>query len=231
MSIEMTLQDVLLQELQDKQDKSTCPYSLHLRCAILTSLFGNGTSADKFEKDVNSWKGYFEYYFSECVTAMSVVRLHWVLKTHQDIVRIVELLRDPESTRESIKEKEKDRMVKSHPQIDDKVIYDAIDLATRLGFLTLFGSSEQVYRGGERRVTWDGGRLDTALATEFSRNGLLLKEHVKLERLFNARNLDRIAGLQIIWTNNLANHLRVQNDDKEVSIFPYASFLTSQKER
>jgi hypothetical protein len=60
---------------------------------------------------------------------------------------------------------------------------------------------------------------------------LLTKEHVKLERLFNACNLDRIAGLQIIWTHNLANHLRVQNDDKEVSIFHYASFLNSQKPR
>jgi hypothetical protein len=220
MSIETALQGVLLQELQDEQDESTCPYSSLLKCAILTSLFGSKNSTEDFMKDASLWKGYFEYYFSECVTAMSVGRLHWVLKTHQDIVHIVELLQDPENTRESITEAEKDRMINSHPQIDDEVICDAIDLAARLGFMTLIGSSEQVYRGGERCVTWDGGRLDTVLAKEFNKNGLLEKEHVKLERLFNARNLDRIAGLQIIWTNNLANHLRVQNDDKEVSIFP-----------
>ena len=227
MSVEMELQEVLLQELQDETKH---PYSSLLKCAILTSIFGSKTAAD-FMKNANLWGGYFEYYTSECETAMSVGRLHWVVKTHQDIVRIVELLRDPSNSRESIKDKEKVRIVTTQPQVSDEVIYNAIDLAARLGFMTLIGSSEQVFRGGERCVTWDGGQLDTVLATEFSRTGVLEKEHVKLEKLFNARSLDRIAGLQIIWTSNLANHLRVQNDDKEVSMFHYASFLTSQKQR
>jgi hypothetical protein len=229
MGVEMELQEVLLQELQDETKH---PYSSLLKCAILTSIFGSKTAAD-FMKNANLWGGYFEYYTSECETAMSVGRLHWVVKTHQDIVRIVELLRDPSNSRESIKNKEKDRIVTTQPQVQvsDEVIYNAIDLAARLGFMTLIGSSEQVFRGGERCVTWDDGQLDTVLATEFSRTGVLEKEHVKLEKMFNARSLDRIGGLQIIWTSNLANHLRVQNDDKEVSIFHYASFLTSQKQR
>jgi hypothetical protein len=231
MNIEMPLQDVLLQELQEGQDESTCPYSPNLKNAILGSLFGCKYPADSSAKEFHMWEGYFEYYFSECVTAMSVGRLHWVLKTHKDIVRMVEKLWDPESTRESIKDRERDRMATSHAQIDDQVIYGAIDLAARLGFMTLIGSSEQVYRGEERCVTWSSGRLEAVLAVEFSGDGLLKKEHVKLERLFNACNLDRIAGLQIIWTHNLANHLRVQNDDKDVSIFHYASFLNSQKTR
>jgi hypothetical protein len=47
MSIEMELQDVLLQELQDEAKH---PYSSLLKCAILTSMFGSKTSAADFKK-------------------------------------------------------------------------------------------------------------------------------------------------------------------------------------
>ena len=50
-------------------------------------------------------------------------------------------------------------------------------------------------------------------------------ENVKLEKIFNAGNLGRIAGIEIEWTNNLADHLRVVDEDKKVAIFYHASFL------
>jgi hypothetical protein len=57
---------------------------------------------------------------------------------------------------------------------------------------------------------------------------------VKLEKLFNARSLERIGGISIDWTNNLADHLRVKddrNDKIKVAIFHYASFLKTLKKR
>jgi hypothetical protein len=53
---------------------------------------------------------------------------------------------------------------------------------------------------------------------------------VKLDRLFIARNLERIAGLKIVWTDNLSDHLRLMRDDTEVTIYPHASFLEHQKQ-
>jgi hypothetical protein len=57
-------------------------------------------------------------------------------------------------------------------------------------------------------------------------------EHVKLEKIFIARNLGRIAGIEIQFTNNLADHLRLMNeDDKKVTIFHNASFLIGQRKK
>ncbi|EDN98828.1 hypothetical protein SS1G_13687 [Sclerotinia sclerotiorum 1980 UF-70] len=54
------------------------------------------------------------------------------------------------------------------------------------------------------------------------------QERVRLEKEFNACNLERIAGLQIEWTMNLADHLQLTDEENKVSIFCYASFLECQ---
>jgi len=57
------------------------------------------------------------------------------------------------------------------------------------------------------------------------------QENISLERKFNARNLGRIAGIQIAWTKNMADHLRLIDDENKVLIFHYASFLELQRDR
>jgi len=51
---------------------------------------------------------------------------------------------------------------------------------------------------------------------------------VKLEKIFNARNLGRIAGIEIEWTKNLADHLRLIDEDRKVAIFHHATYLECQ---
>jgi hypothetical protein len=55
--------------------------------------------------------------------------------------------------------------------------------------------------------------------------------HIKLEKQFNALNLQRIAGIRISWTDNLTDHLRMMDDDKTVAVFYHASFLKYQKHK
>ncbi|KAH8787220.1 hypothetical protein BGZ57DRAFT_736592, partial [Hyaloscypha finlandica] len=50
-------------------------------------------------------------------------------------------------------------------------------------------------------------------------------DHVKLERLFTARNIERLADIQVIWTSNLADHLQLEDDDTKVRLFSHTSFL------
>jgi hypothetical protein len=54
-------------------------------------------------------------------------------------------------------------------------------------------------------------------------------DKVKLPRTFNARNLSRLAGIEVHWTYNLADHLRMINDESQVSIFHFASLLEWNK--
>lgn len=57
-----------------------------------------------------------------------------------------------------------------------------------------------------------------------------LSDHVKLERLFTARNIERLADIQVIWTSNLADHLQLEDDDTKVRLFSHTSFLELHRE-
>jgi hypothetical protein len=230
MSIEMTVPDLV------QQDLTTYPSASTLQCAILNALFDCHLSTADFALPGNLWTSYFDYYHDQCLMAIShgggLARL---MRNHHDIVRIVKLLRDPENTRESIKDTikdiEREMKMNSDLEISDEVTFNAIDLAARLSLMILVGDFRQVLHGGERTLVWREGQLRASLEADFCRTGLLERDHVKLEKLFNGRSLERIAGIQIIWTSNLADHLRMQNDDRAVSIFHHASFLKSQQER
>lgn len=60
---------------------------------------------------------------------------------------------------------------------------------------------------------------------------VLGQDSVKPEKIFNARNLARITGIEIEWTNNLANHLSLVDEDKKVAIFHHALFLDCRQKR
>ncbi|KAF2135768.1 uncharacterized protein K452DRAFT_281038 [Aplosporella prunicola CBS 121167] len=82
---------------------------------------------------------------------------------------------------------------------------------------------------GQSRLVWKEGTLRDLISSHFGNTQSLAKEHVKLEKVFNARNLVRMAGLEVVWTHNLADHLRLYNDDKSVAIFHHVTFLKYQR--
>ncbi|KAK4065976.1 uncharacterized protein Triagg1_8285 [Trichoderma aggressivum f. europaeum] len=82
---------------------------------------------------------------------------------------------------------------------------------------------------GLTAVPWKIGSLNNALATYFCPQKTLQADRPKLGKVFTARNLNRIAGIEIRWTTNLADHLRLVDDDQVVFIFHCASFLQLQK--
>ncbi|KAK2033069.1 hypothetical protein LX32DRAFT_610940 [Colletotrichum zoysiae] len=55
--------------------------------------------------------------------------------------------------------------------------------------------------------------------------GVLEPEGAVLGKIFTARNLWLIGGLKIHWTTNLADHLRLSDEDQTISIFHLQSFL------
>ena len=52
--------------------------------------------------------------------------------------------------------------------------------------------------------------------------------NIKLEKMFTAPNIERIAGIKIRWTDELVDHLRLVEDGRAVVIFRHASFLKWQ---
>ncbi|UKZ54559.1 hypothetical protein TrVGV298_008368 [Trichoderma virens] len=105
-----------------------------------------------------------------------------------------------------------------------------IDMCASLLVMTeieLNGSSAGL--SGLTAVPWKNGSLNEALACYFCPQKTLQADRPKLGKVFTARNLSRIAGIEIRWTTNLADHLRLVDDDQVVFIFHCASFLQLQK--
>ncbi|KAL7944225.1 hypothetical protein V8C42DRAFT_83908 [Trichoderma barbatum] len=119
---------------------------------------------------------------------------------------------------------------KSTSTSTDADINHGIDMCASLlvmAEIELNGSSAGL--SGLTAVPWKKGLLKDALAYYFCPQKTLQADRTKLGKVFTARNLNRIAGIEIRWTTNLADHLRLVDDDQVVFIFHCASFLQLQK--
>ncbi len=84
------------------------------------------------------------------------------------------------------------------------------------------------YYSAYKALAWEQGpTLREFVINAFPRQGAFANERVKLDKFFTAKNLSRLAGIKIYWTNNLADHLRILDEDSEVAIFHHALFLES----
>jgi hypothetical protein len=153
---------------------------------------------------------------------------HVHVGTHAEILAIVDLLRQ-NLPREQIRETLTCR-VPPEKRISDPDIEASINLASRIFLMVEFG--EMPFCVSElRQVPWTQGTVKECLKQHWDCPQVLAGERVKLETVFNARNLDLIAGIQVRWTSNLADHLRLMNNDKKVAIFHHAFFLGLQDKK
>jgi hypothetical protein len=162
---------------------------------------------------------YFKYYVQQCeLIALHGGGTHVSIETHQDIMTIAQLAKAQQTPDE----------IRKHAGIRNGGNDHSIDLAARLLTMVEIGNLSYAF-SGSRKVEWLGGSLQDLLSHTFQSTPVLSPKNVKLDRICNAFNLGVIAGIDIIWTNNLADHLRLMNDDKSVAIFHHASFLKRQQ--
>jgi len=172
---------------------------------------------------------YFLYYIQECRTALHDGGRHIWAMTHSDVVEVAKYLKNS-FTRNEIKEFLRTKLPPPKPINEEEMLDSSIDLVARLLLMMEFGCLQYGF-SGLRELAWTQDSLVGFVNDYFSTPPILLKENVKLENLFTAQNLGRIAGIEIEWTNNLADHLLLIDDDKKVSIFHHASFLQFQQSR
>jgi len=202
-------------------DSRDFPLSPKTKLAILETIFSFKPPPDTSEEFYSN--GYF-YYYRKMVEN---TRAQSTTKTHRDIANLVGLLKRPDATRNSVESTLRKRLCGGVEDIDE-IVEDSINLAVRLllmvstgGFLT-YGRS--ITLSSETRLNWKDGTIKDLLNIQLAPQ-TMMTESVKLEKIFNARNLEQIAGIEIRWTSNLADHLRMRDDDTAVEVFHYASFL------
>ena len=115
----------------------------------------------------------------------------------------------------------------------NELVDTVVDWAVRLVTMLEIGQVQNLFqdRGPPTRIppTWMQQSLQQYLAGVFD-PGRPDIGHVRLEESFNMQSLQKLANLEIVWTNNLMSHLSLTDDDKKVQIFHHVSFLEAMNE-
>jgi len=164
--------------------------------------------------DTSGLQAYFRYYDEECAKYDGGGMYNRV-KTQQDIVEIVRYLRQ-DITREDLRR----TLLRS----DDH----SIDLTVRLLLMVNVGmgrspSSPRPY------VEWRDGSLEDLTHAVFPSTSMLNSSELYIGKNLTAHNMVKSCGFRLLWTSNLADHLRFDVDNYTLIIFHYATFLKLQQ--
>jgi hypothetical protein len=198
------------------------PIDAATRADIINGLWPRKPSLRLHQDDLD-WNAYFAYY-----TRQSVQWNHASARTHQDVIDTARLL-EQLASRGSIKDVLKANSGSLKPAEDDDEPHEgSINLTARLLLMLDIGVLQNAF-SGRTPLIWKDESLKDFVHEYFSDPPVLDCTGVKFEKVFTAYNLERIGGMEIEWTDNLADHLRItSNDDKKIAIFHHASFLQWQ---
>jgi hypothetical protein len=203
---------------------------LGTKCEIIKGLWGLSVRPSEISKGKVNYDSYFSYYIEQCNLALYDGERHISAKSHQDIVEIAAQIKS-QIHRTDIREWLRSKLPVPKPDNAEEQINGSIDLTARLLCMVNVGELQYGF-SGQGRLQWSENNLEHRIHEYFNESHQLDKEHVKLEKIFNARNLGRIAGIEIQFTNNIADHLRLMSeDDKKVAIFHNATFLNDQRKK
>lgn len=169
---------------------------------------------------------YVLYQNQQFRTALRNRGLHLSARTVGDIVHNAKDLADG-APKEDIRSKLFASL--ESPKLRDKseLLDTSIDLTATL--LTMICMKLPLHAYCCRSVlSWEHGSLQDALREHFIQP-VILEHDIKWEREFNASNFCRITGFSIDWTDNLIDHLRIDEDNRRLAIFHHASFLKCQQ--
>ncbi|KAK6836451.1 hypothetical protein PG987_006946 [Apiospora arundinis] len=169
---------------------------------------------------------FWEYYSNTCRQALHDGGRHNAVRSHADVIDVIRMLKLG-LFREQIWATLRSKLSKKHDN-EAELLDNSIDLAASLLLMCDFGVTPLRF-SGRTELNWTHGALKAFLADHFNDPPILSHEGMKLEKTFLARNLTKIGGIEIIWTDNLVDHLRLSDDDTKVHIFHHASFLEYQK--
>lgn len=180
------------------------------------------TSSSEIEK----WNAYFHYYTTECQNTIRFQRgTYTFVREHKDITEIAKQLEDCVS-KEEIKQSlfSLDTQQRSEER-KGQMAEGSVRLVARLVSMVDIGPIPHGLQG-RPPLPWDNERSDlkSFLANYFEKSSTD-SGSIKFGDDFTALNLRRIAGIEIYWTNNLADHLRMIDNDTKLCIFHHATFL------
>ncbi|RYP61195.1 hypothetical protein DL771_010201 [Monosporascus sp. 5C6A] len=209
-------------------DSSLLDHSLSsfTKSAIAEAFWGSHHLQSFRAVDTN-FDCFWAYYSKKCNHALHDGGRHVAARTHRDIIDVVRQLKLGANWAD-IRRSLRPKLTIPHAN-EEELLENSIDLAANLLLMCDCGSFSHGF-SGRMELKWREGPLGEFLTNYFGEEPVLDSDRVKLDKNFIARNIVRIGGVQIIWTDNLLDHLRLTDDDKRVHIFHHASFLEHQRQ-
>ncbi|MCJ1411363.1 hypothetical protein MMC19_005451 [Ptychographa xylographoides] len=223
--------------LDDELDRSIqyCPSSAETRLRIIEGLGGRWLPPQG-PYEPQRFDAYFRYYSEQCRLAIQDSGPDTILLTHWDIIQSARIIRtepskprNQQACRNGIKRSLRARLPVA--EVDDEQLNNAINFVLRLLLMVDIGRLQYGISGAQLQPgVWNRGDLKAFVSETFPPlHSFGSQPRVKLEKVFNGLNLKRFAGIQIIWTDNLADHLRMRDDDTRIAVFHHATFLEYQR--
>ncbi|KAH7397960.1 hypothetical protein BKA64DRAFT_53869 [Cadophora sp. MPI-SDFR-AT-0126] len=208
------------------------PLSDAAKVAIVSSLWNFAFGISDPNGDPLKLATYLRYYEEQCrefLHQCTSRRLVVCTKTHRDVVMLVHLLRlaniGAPSTKGEIVAALRTVIPLADPLASDDVLSDAVDFGARLMLMMDIRADR---RGNhvinQVPIQWGDCTLRIVIHSQFNTTKEL-STPVRLERIFTAASLEHIANIKIVWTDNLADHLRMSEDDTQVAVYSHAQFL------
>ena len=173
-----------------------------------------------------AWDAYFGYYTRECNAALTDEGAHLCSRTHRSLLQVAHLLEDA-ADEEEIRERLRQTLTTQRTSADEKKMLDgSLKLATRIFAMISTGPlSSEI--SAKYSLPWAQGTFRDAVHEYFNQPPdieLHTKEDVVSTDLV-CHDIERMSGMEVLWTDNLLDHLRLVEGDKKLCVFHHASFL------
>ena len=163
---------------------------------IVNSLWSNQFTAGDIRAQRSQLSFLFNYYADQGSYAGMDSGGHLVARTHRTATEIVAQVLAG-NARALITQTLEQRLPAPRPANADEQIANSIDLATRLLSMVQVGDPSHYALTRCDRLLWEQGSIQSFMDNLFQPQVALATDRTKLENLFNARNLERISGLEI----------------------------------
>lgn len=199
------------------------------RYAVVEALWPMRTPTSVPEWD--DWTAYFQYYTVQCRKAIEWRSGEYTtVRMHSDLVSIAKDLRNG-TPKEQILAGLRclDTQQRSF-EAKTNMAEGSLRLCVRLVIMVDIGPISRESYQGTTPLRWNGEQSDigSLLVSHFQKSSALPGRN-KFEESFTAFNLQRLAGLEILWTDNLVDHLRLIENDTKLYIFHHVAFLRRQE--
>ena len=201
----------------------TQPIPPSLECLIIDRLWGSRPLSE----DNLNLSTFIAYYNAQSQAIGGHNRGRYTLiQNHGEIGEVATILRSAGCREEARK------LISGFLKSGEQESLDhSIDLVARLLYMMKFGQNPHEVYGCQRPLEWTCGSLQDFVYAQVSRPRHNVAGRLRLEKAFNALNINRIGGIEIRWTDNLMDHLRMADDDSAVATFHHASYLQHQRYR